>query len=270
MQSKLFGTSVVLKKALKIGLVILGACSLGVVNLPASPLFGSFNISGTITVTQDAGTGLGHITWKSDLGPGFTADMFTLTASNLNDGAVVNENGQNQIMDLANNVAPVDGAGFANLDFINFSYGRIAESRHRLYQHRSVHRRTWKLLRPRHGGQCWPILHASGFAVRLYQFGGKHIVGLVHVSRSHPGAWRYGSEPLDWTILDQLQPEFPVRPCALPGARWSRQCEQLLCGNDHDYSQSSPGAGIADHDRNGFDRARLITPPSSVEVVQTG
>jgi len=121
MQSKLFGTSVVLKKALKIGLVILGACSLGVVNLPASPLFGSFNISGTITVTQDAGTGLGHITWKSDLGPGFTADMFTLTASNLNDGAVVNENGQNQIMDLANNVAPVDGAGFANLDFINFT-----------------------------------------------------------------------------------------------------------------------------------------------------
>jgi len=118
MQSKLFGTSVLLKKALKVGVVILGACSLGVVNMPASPLFGSFTISGQITVTQDAGTGLGHIMWKSDVSP-FTLDNFTLSASNLNNPGPNNENGQNGIADLNNAAQPV-GVGFADLPFISF------------------------------------------------------------------------------------------------------------------------------------------------------
>jgi hypothetical protein len=126
MQFNLLGAAVLLKKARtsrlkwKLGVAILGACSLGVVNLPASPLFGSFTISGQITVSQDAGTGVGHITWKSDLAPTFTADMFSLSASNLNNPGAVNENGQNVIHDLNNPPQTVDAGGFANFDFIDF------------------------------------------------------------------------------------------------------------------------------------------------------
>jgi len=126
MQVNLLRTSVLLKKAhvsrlkWKIGLAILGACTLGVMSMPASPLFGSFIVNGTITVSQDAGTGQGHITWNSDLSPTFTANRFTLSASNLNNGAVVNENGQNQINNLNNPPQVVGGGGFAALDFIDF------------------------------------------------------------------------------------------------------------------------------------------------------
>jgi len=126
MQFNLLDTAVLLKKARtsrlkwKLGVAILGACSLGVVNLPASPLFGSFTISGQLTVSQDAGTGQGHITWKSDLSPTFTADMFSLSASNLNNPGAVNENGQNVIHDLNNPPQTVDAGGFANFDFIDF------------------------------------------------------------------------------------------------------------------------------------------------------
>jgi len=126
MQFKLLGTSVHLKKAptsrltWKLAVAILGACSLGVMSMPASPLFGSFILNGTITVAQDAGTGAGHISWNSDLGPTFTADRFTLSASNLNNGAVVNENGQNEVNNLNNPPQTVGGAGFAALDFIDF------------------------------------------------------------------------------------------------------------------------------------------------------
>jgi len=125
MQVNLLDTAVLLKKARasrlkwKLGVAILGACSLGVVNLPASPLFGSFTISGQITVSQDAGTGVGHITWKSDVSP-FIADNFTLSASNLNNPGPVNENGQNVIHDLTNPPQTVGGAGFADFDFIDF------------------------------------------------------------------------------------------------------------------------------------------------------
>jgi len=103
----------------KLGVAILGACSLGVVNMPASPLFGSFVLNGTIIVSQAAGTGAGTISWKSDLGPTFTTNRFTLSASNLNDGVVENENGQNQVNDL-HNPPQVVGVSFPNLDFVDF------------------------------------------------------------------------------------------------------------------------------------------------------
>jgi len=130
MQVNLLETAVLLKKARtsrlkwKLGVAILGACSLGVVNLPASPLFGSFTISGQITVSQDA-LGVGHIAWTSDQ-PGNAANLFTLSASNLcisaacPPGAFVNENGQNQINNLNNTMQTVGGNGFADYNFIDF------------------------------------------------------------------------------------------------------------------------------------------------------
>lgn len=108
-------------KILKILLVGLGIGSLGTISLSAATigLSGTFDLSGRITVTQDAGTGMGHILWDSDIAP-FTHDMFTLSGSSLNfNGVNVNENGQNVIHDL-NNPPQIVGASFPNFDFIDF------------------------------------------------------------------------------------------------------------------------------------------------------
>jgi hypothetical protein len=65
--------------------------------------------------------GFSTITWNSDQAPN-TADMFTLSASNLSVGGVpvASENGQNGIANLNNPPEIVDGGGFAASPFINF------------------------------------------------------------------------------------------------------------------------------------------------------
>jgi PEP-CTERM motif len=76
----------------------------------ASPIFGTFNMTGTVTVT------LTTISWTSDQGPGFAPDMFTLSAAA---GSFVGENGQNGIANLNNGTEPVD-TGFPPQLFITF------------------------------------------------------------------------------------------------------------------------------------------------------
>ena len=53
----------------------------------ASPIFGTFNMTGTINVTATT------ITWNSDVGPSFTANMFTLSGGT---SSFSGENGQNR------------------------------------------------------------------------------------------------------------------------------------------------------------------------------
>jgi len=83
-------------KKWKLLILGIGACGLGAISMSAAPvgLSGNFDLSGRITVTQDAGTGVGHILWDSDVPPN-AHDFFTLSGSNLNfNNANVNENGQ--------------------------------------------------------------------------------------------------------------------------------------------------------------------------------
>jgi hypothetical protein len=77
----------------------------------ASPIFGTFNMTGTITVTATT------ITWKSDQGPGFAADFFTLSGGT---NSFATANGQNQIMDLDISTEPV-GTTFPPQTFIVFT-----------------------------------------------------------------------------------------------------------------------------------------------------
>jgi len=112
-----------MKKNLKNLLLGVGVCSLGALNMSAAPigLSGSFDLSGRIQVTQDAGTGAGHILWTSDVGPGFNSEQFTLSGSALDfNGVLVNENGQNTIHNL-NNPPQTVGIAFPDFRFIEFT-----------------------------------------------------------------------------------------------------------------------------------------------------
>jgi hypothetical protein len=75
----------------------------------ASPLSGSFNMTGTITVTPTV------IDWNSDISP-FLAQMFSLSAGA---GSFSGENGQNTADDLTTAAEPV-GVLFASAPFISF------------------------------------------------------------------------------------------------------------------------------------------------------
>src|ERR1035437_1444088 len=75
----------------------------------ASPLSGTFNLTGSVTVTPTA------IDWNSDVSP-FTAQMFTLTAGT---GSFAGENGQNTEENLTLLTEPI-GVFFAPDPYISF------------------------------------------------------------------------------------------------------------------------------------------------------
>jgi len=75
----------------------------------ASPLSGTFNLTGTITVTPTV------IDWNSDVSP-FLAQMFSLSAGT---GSFSGEDGQNTVTDLAIASEPI-GVTFASAPFISF------------------------------------------------------------------------------------------------------------------------------------------------------
>jgi hypothetical protein len=95
----------------KIGLLFLGVILPGLfATLSASAISGTFNMSGTVTVTSTT------IMWKSDLSPTFTPDMFSTTAAA---GSFAGEDGQNTVDNLDISTEPV-GTTFANTPFISF------------------------------------------------------------------------------------------------------------------------------------------------------
>src|ERR1017187_4885392 len=75
----------------------------------ASPLSGTFNMTGTVTVTPTL------IEWNSDISP-FTAQMFSLSAGT---GSFSGENGQNAVENLTLLTEPI-GVFFAPDPFISF------------------------------------------------------------------------------------------------------------------------------------------------------
>jgi len=92
------------------GLGLLGGIVLAL-GLPLSAsTIGTFSMSGSITVN-----GFSSITWNSDLGPGFAANMFTLTAGT---GIYSTEDGQNGIANLTN--PPEVVGSFPEMAFITF------------------------------------------------------------------------------------------------------------------------------------------------------
>ena len=95
----------------RIGLLFLGVILPGLfITLSASAISGTFNMSGTVTVTSTT------IMWKSDLSPTFTPNMFSTTAAA---GSFVGEDGQNTVDNLDISSEPV-GTMFANTPFISF------------------------------------------------------------------------------------------------------------------------------------------------------
>ncbi len=82
----------------------------------ATPISGTFIMSGTFNVTGTGASSFSTITWNSDLAPSFTASMFSLTASAIG----TDENGQNGIATLNNPPAVVGGTGFTATPFITF------------------------------------------------------------------------------------------------------------------------------------------------------
>jgi hypothetical protein len=95
-----------MKKLFLFGVILPGLCA----NLSAAPIAGTFNLAGTVTVTNTA------INWNSDLAPTFLSQMFSLTAGA---GSFAGENGQNGIDNL-NIVADPVGSQFTNTPFIVF------------------------------------------------------------------------------------------------------------------------------------------------------
>ena len=76
----------------------------------ASPIFGTFNMSGTITVSAT------DMLFKGDITP-FTPERFTLTAAT---GSFVGQNGQNTVYNLNIGAQPV-GSVFPPVPFITFN-----------------------------------------------------------------------------------------------------------------------------------------------------
>ena len=99
----------------RIRLLFLGLTLPGLfTTLSASAISGTFNISGTFKMS---GTGAATIiTWKSDLTPTFTPDMFSTTAAT---GSFAGEDGQNTIDNLDISSEPI-GTEFADTPFIAF------------------------------------------------------------------------------------------------------------------------------------------------------
>jgi len=79
--------------------------------LSAAAIFGTFDMSGSLTVTPTT------ITWTSDLLPGLTPNRFTLTAGT---GSFAVENGQDTINNLNIAAQPV-GSTFPPTQFISFT-----------------------------------------------------------------------------------------------------------------------------------------------------
>ncbi len=95
----------------RIAWLIFGALLPGLfTTLSATPISGTFDMSGIVTATLTTNT------WKSDVTP-FTADKFTLSAGA---GSFAGENGQNTVMDMNAGTEPV-GVLFAPQPFISFN-----------------------------------------------------------------------------------------------------------------------------------------------------
>jgi len=91
--------------------LFLGAILSGLVSgLSAAALTGTFDMSGTITVTSTT------ISWTSDLSP-FASQMFTLTAGT---GSFSTEDGQNGVSNLNISAEPVGTTFVDNTPFITF------------------------------------------------------------------------------------------------------------------------------------------------------
>jgi len=94
----------------RIGCLIFGTLLPGLfTTVSASPISGTFQMSGIVTATATTNT------WQSDVPPN-VADMFTLSGAT---GSFVGENGQNTIDNMNSAIEPV-GVAFASQPFIVF------------------------------------------------------------------------------------------------------------------------------------------------------